>query len=151
MKTLAFLLCSAVAAAVSYADTARIELTCDLDITTESRPGESKPSHETVVVEMLLDPVTRFKAIVIHSVAIPVAVANKAGGAVTAFVDNSDENHWDISNRRDRSKVATDQAAAIDRISGRITAHSVTTVGEASQRVEARGTCAKIGASEPTK
>jgi hypothetical protein len=131
---------------VSYADTATIELTCDLDIITESPHGESKPSHETVVVEMLLDPVTRFKAIVIHSVAIPVAVANKKGGAVTEFVDNSDENHWDISNRRDRSKVATDQAAAIDRTTGHITAHSVTTVGEASQRVEARGTCAKIAA-----
>ena len=151
VKTIPFLLCGVVASAVSYADTATIELTCDLEVTTESPHGDSKRSHETVAVEMLLDPVTRFKAIVIHSVAIPVAVANKKGGAVTAFVDNSDENHWDIANRRDRSKVASDQSAAIDRTTGHITARSVTTVGAASQQVEARGTCTKIDASKQKK
>jgi hypothetical protein len=151
VKTIPFLLCGIVVSGVSYADTATIELTCNLDVTTESPHGDSKQSHETVVVEMLLDPVTRFKAIVIHSVAIPVAVANKKGGAVTAFVDNSDENHWDISNRRDRSKVASDQSAAIDRTTGHITAHSVTTVGEAAQHVDARGTCSKIDTSKQKK
>jgi len=151
VKTIPFLLCAILASRVSYADTTTIELTCDLEVTTESPHGDSKRSHETVAVEMLLDPVTRFKAIVIHSVAIPVAVANKQGGAVTAFVDNSDENHWDISNRRDRSKVASDQSAAIDRTTGHITARSVTTVGAASQQVEARGTCTKIDASKQKK
>ena len=151
VKRSPFLLCGIVASAVSYADTATIELTCELDVTTESPDSDSKQSHETDVVELLLDPVTRFKAIVIHSVAIPVAVANKKGGAVTAFVDNSDENHWDIANRRDRSKVASDQSAAIDRTTGHITARSVTTVGAASQQVEARGTCTKIDASKQKK
>jgi len=94
-------------------------------------------------VEMLLDAATGFKAIRIHSVAIPVAVANKKGGAVTSFVDNSDENRWDISNRRDRSKVASEESATIDRDIGYLTAHSITTVGDASQRVEARGICAQ--------
>jgi hypothetical protein len=97
---------------------------------------------------MLFDAATGFKAITIHSVAIPVAVANKKGGAVTAFVDNSDENRWDISNRRDRSKVASEESAVIDRNTGHITAHSVTTVGDASQHVEARGSCATMDTSK---
>lgn len=143
-SALPLLLCGVVAPLVSYADTEMIELTCDLYVTTQPPHGESKRSHETVGLEMLFDAATGFKAIVIHSVAIPVAVANKKGGAVTAFVDNSDGNRWEISNRRDRSKVASDQAAAIDRNTGQITAHSITTVGDASQRVEARGTCVKV-------
>jgi hypothetical protein len=95
------------------------------------------------MVELLSDAATGFKAIAIHSVAIPVAVANKKGGAVTAFVDNSANKRWDIANRRDRSKVASDESAAIDLKSMRITAHSTTTVGDASQHVEARGSCVK--------
>jgi hypothetical protein len=129
---------------VGYADTETIKLTCDLDVTTQPPDGDSKQSRETAVVEMLFDASTGFKAILIHSVSIPVAVANKKGGAVTAFVDNSDENHWEISNRRDRSEVASDQSAVIDRNTGHITAYSTTTVGDASQHVQARGSCAKI-------
>jgi hypothetical protein len=129
---------------VSYADTETIKLTCDLDVTTRPPYGAPKHSHETAIVEMLFDAATGFKAIRIYSVAIPVAVANKKGGAVTSFVDNSDNNRWDISNRRDRSKVASDESAAIDRNTGHITASSVLTVGEASQHAEARGTCAKV-------
>jgi hypothetical protein len=136
------------ASSASYADTATIKLSCELDITTQSPHGDSKQSHETAMVEMLSDAATGFKAIAVHSVAIAVAVANKKGGAVTAFVDHSDDKHWDISNRRDRSKVASDQSATIDLDDGHITAHSVTTVGDASQHVEARGTCAKIATGE---
>ena len=146
--TLPLLLCAVVALPVSYADTETIKLTCDLDVTTQAPDGEVKQSHETAVVVMLFDAATGFKAITIHSVAIPVAVANKKGGAVTLFVDNSDENRWDISNRRDRSKVASEESAAIDRNTGHITAHSVTTVGDASQHVEARGSCATIDTSK---
>jgi hypothetical protein len=146
--TLPLLLCAVVALPVSYADTKAIELTCDLDVTTQPPDGEVRQSHETAVVVMLFDAATGFKAITIHSVAIPVAVANKKGGAVTAFVDNSDENRWDISNRRDRSKVASEESAAIDRNSGRITAYSITTVGDASQQVKARGSCATIDTSK---
>src|SRR5215472_8550378 len=131
------------ASPVSYADTERINLTCELDVTTRPPNGGAKQSHETAVVEMLFDAATGFKAIRIYSVAIPVAVANKKGGAVTSFADNSTASRWDISNRRDRSKVATDESATIERSTGRITAYSVTTVGDASQRVEARGVCAK--------
>jgi hypothetical protein len=146
--TIPLLLCGVVASPVSYADTETIKLTCDLDVTTQPAYGDSKQSHETAVVEMLFDAVTGFKAILIHSVAIPVAVANKKGGAVTSFVDNSGENHWDISNRRDRSKVASDESVAIDRNNGHITAYSITTVCHASQRVEARGTCTKVDTSK---
>ena len=142
------LLCAVVASPAAYADTERIELTCDLDVTIQPPDGEPKKSHETAVVEMLLDAATGFKAIRIHSVAIPVAVANKKGGAVTSFVDNSDENRWDISNRRDRSKVASDESVAIDRNTGHITAHSITTVGDASQHVQARGTCVRVDTSK---
>jgi hypothetical protein len=130
-----------------YADTETVELTCDLDVRTQPPEGAPKHAHETAVVEMLFDAATGFKAIRIYSVAIPVAVANKKGGAVTSFVDHSDNNRWDISNRRDRSKVASDESAAIDRNTGHITASSVITVGDASQRVEARGTCAKLAKS----
>jgi hypothetical protein len=133
---------------VCYADTETIKLTCDLEVTTQASDGDSKQSRETAVVEMLFDTSTGFKAIVIHSVSIPVAVANKKGGAVTAFVDNSDANHWEISNRRDRSKVASDQSAAIDRDTGHITAYSTTTVGDASQHVQARGSCVKIASAK---
>jgi hypothetical protein len=136
-----------VAPLVSHADTEMIELTCDLYVTTQPPHGEPKRSHETAGLEMLFDATTGFKAIALHSVAIPVAVANKKGGAVTAFVDNSDDTRWEISNRRDRSKVASEQSAAIDRNTGEITAHSITTVGDASQRVEARGTCVKVDTS----
>jgi hypothetical protein len=97
---------------------------------------------------MLFDAATGFKAIAIHSVAIPVAVANKKGGAVTSFVDNSDGNRWDISNRRDRSKVTSEESATIDRNTGHITASSITTVGDASQHVKARGSCATIDSSK---
>jgi hypothetical protein len=142
------LLCAVVASPVTYADTERIELTCDLDVTTQPPEGAPKKSHETAVVEMLLDAATGFKAIRIHSVAIPVAVANKKGGAVTSFVDKSDENRWDISNRRNRSIVASEESAAIDRNTGYITAHAITTVGDASQRVEAQGTCANAAAGK---
>ncbi|HEX8797639.1 MAG TPA: hypothetical protein VF772_03460, partial [Terriglobales bacterium] len=129
--TLPLLLCAVVALPVSYADTEAIKLTCDLDVTTQPPDGEVKQSHETAVVVMLFDAATGFKAITIHSVAIPVAVANKKGGAVTSFVDHSDASRWDISNRRDRSKVASEESAAIDRNTGRLTAHSTTTVGNA--------------------
>jgi hypothetical protein len=144
---LPLLLCAVAASPMGHADTETIELTCDLDVTTRPSYGDTRQSHETAVVEMLFDAATGFKAISIHSVAIPVAVANKKGGAVTSFVDNSDENHWDISNRRDRSKVASDESAAIDRSTGLIMAYSITTVGDASQRVEARGTCVKVNNS----
>jgi len=146
--TIPVLLCGAIASPVSYAHTETIKLTCELDITTQPPYGDSKQSHETALVEMLFDAATGFKAILIHSVAIPVAVANKKGGAVTSFVDNSDEKRWDISNRRDQSKVASDESAAIDRATGHITAYSITTVGDASQHVEARGTCAKVATSK---
>jgi len=144
---LPLLLCAVSASPMGHADTETIELTCDLDVTTQPSYGDARRSHETAVVEMLFDAATGFKAINIHSVAIPVAVANKKGGAVTSFVDNSDENHWDISNRRDRSKVASDESAAIDRSTGLIMAYSITTVGDASQRVAARGTCVKANNS----
>ncbi len=139
---LALLLCAGMASAAGYANTQMIKLTCKLDVTTQPPGGGSRSSHETALVEILFDAATGFKAIRIYSVAIPVAVANKKGGAVTSFVDNSDERRWDISNRRDRSKVASEESAAIDRNTGYLAARSVTTVGDASQQVEARGTCA---------
>jgi predicted RNA methylase len=77
---LPLLLCGVVASPVSYADTETIKLTCDLHVKTQPPYGDSKQSHETAVVEMLLDAATGFKAILIHSVAIPVSVANKKGG-----------------------------------------------------------------------
>jgi hypothetical protein len=147
--TIPLLLGCVLASPVSYADTEVIRLTCDLDVTTQPPVGDSKRSHETAVVEMLFDAGTGFKAIAIHSVAIPVAVANKKGGAVTSFIDNSDKNRWDISNRRDRSKVASEESVAIDRNTLHITAHSVTTVGDAAQHVQAQGTCAKVDTSKP--
>ena len=138
---LLLLLCGGMASAASYANTQTIKLTCNIDVTTNPPGGGSRHSHETAMVEMLFDPATGFKAIRIYSVAIPVAVANKKGGAVTSFVDSSDAQRWDISNRRDRSKVASEESAAIDRNTGELTVRSVTTVGDASQQVEARGSC----------
>ena len=73
------LVCAVVVLPVSYADTQAIKLTCDLDVTTQPPDGEVKQSRETAVVVMLFDASTGFKAITIHSVAIPVAVANKKG------------------------------------------------------------------------
>lgn len=141
--TIPFLLCGAIASPLSYADTQTIELICELDVTTQSPDGHSRQSHETAVVELLLDAAKAFKAIRVHSVAIPVAVANKQGGAVTSFVDHSNEKRWDISNRRDRSKVTSEESATYELTTGYITAHSVAMVGDASQRVEAQGTCAR--------
>jgi hypothetical protein len=147
--TVPLLLCGVVMASpISQADTETIKLSCDLDVTTQPSYGGSRHSHETAAVVLLFDAATGFKAIRIYAVAIPVAVANKKGGAVTSFTDNSDEYRWDISNRRDRSKVASDESAVIDRTTGHITAHSTTTVGEASQQVEARGTCTKVDSSK---
>ena len=141
--TIPFLLCGVAASRLSYADTQTIELTCELDVTTQSADGHSRQSHETAAVELLLDAATGFKAIRVHSVAIPVAVANKQGGAVTSFVDHSNEKRWDISNRRDRSKVASVESATYELATGYLTASSNAVVGDASQRVEARGNCAK--------
>ena len=142
--TIPLLVCAVVASPVSHGDTETIKLTCELEVTTRPPYGDSQRSHEIALVEMLLDRSTGFKAIRIHSVAIPVAVANKKGGAVTSFVDHSDEQHWNISNRRDRSKVASEESATIDRNIGQLTAYSTTTVGDASRHVEARGTCGKF-------
>ena len=142
--TIPLLVCAVVASPVSHGDTETIKLTCELEVTTRPPRGDSQRSHEIALVEMLLDRSTGFKAIRIHSVAIPVAVANKKGGAVTSFVDHSDEQHWNISNRRDRSKVASEESATIDRNIGQLTAYSTTTVGDASRHVEARGTCGKF-------
>jgi hypothetical protein len=137
------LLCGVMASPLSHADTEVIELTCDLDVTTQPSSGTAKHSHEMAVVETLHDAATGFKAIRIHSVAIPVGVANKQGGAVTSFIDNSNESRWDISNRRDRSKVVSEESATIDWKTGEITAHAITTVGDATQHVAAHGVCAK--------
>jgi hypothetical protein len=146
--TIPLLACAVVASPLSHADTETIKLTCELVVTTRPPHEESKRSHEVAVVELLLDRATGFKAIRIHSVAIPVAVANKKGGAVTAFVDHSNENRWDISNRRDRSKVASEESATLDRNLGQLTADSTVTVGDASRHVEARGTCGKVDISK---
>lgn len=144
------LVCAVLASPVSFADTERITLTCDLDVTTQPPIGDATRSHETAQVELLFDAASGFKAITIHSAAIPVAVANKKGGAVTDFVDKSDAQRWEISNRRDRSKVASDERVTIDRKTGHITAYSTTTVGDASQHVEARGHCTQVAARKPT-
>jgi len=141
--TIPLLLCGVVASPLGCADTQTIELTCELDVTTQAADGHSRQSHETAAVELLLDAATGFKAIRVHSVAIPVAVANKQGGAVTSFVDRSDEERWDISNRRDRSKVASEESATYELTTGYLTASSIAMVGDAAQRVEARGSCAK--------
>jgi hypothetical protein len=137
------LCCGLLASPVSYADTETIALTCDLDVTTQSPDGDARQSHEMAEVELQFDTASGFKAITIHSTAIPVAVANKKGGAVTSYIDNSDRQRWEISNRRDRSKVASEERVAIDRNTGQITAYSLTTVGDASRHVEARGRCTK--------
>ena len=142
--TIPFLLCVVVASPLSYADTQTIELTCELDVTTQPADGRSRQSRETAAVELLLDAATGFKAIRVHSTAIPVAVANKQGGAVTSFVDHSNDKRWEISNRRDRSKVASEESATYELATGYLTASSIATVGDASQRVEARGSCAKV-------
>ena len=141
--TIPFLLCAVVASPLSYAGTQTIELICELDVTTQAADGHSRQSHETAAVELLLDAATGFKAIRVHSVAIPLAVANKQGGAVTSFVDHSNEKRWDISNRRDRSKVASEESATYELATGYLTASSIVVVGDAAQRVEARGSCAK--------
>ena len=145
------LCCGVLASPVTYADTETIALSCDLDVTTQPPDGDARHSHEIAAVDLLFDAASGFKAITIHSAAIPVAVANKKGGAVTSFVDNSDPQRWEISNRRDRSKVASEERVAIDRKTGQITAYSVTTVGDASRRVEARGHCTKVDATKQTK
>jgi len=147
--TIPLLLCGVGASPLSYADTQTIELTCELDVTTQPANDHSRQSHETAAVELLLDAATGFKAIRVHSVAIPVAVANKQGGAVTSFVDHSDEKHWDISNRRDRSKVASEESATYELATKYLTAASIAMVGDASQRVEARGSCAKGNSKKP--
>jgi hypothetical protein len=139
------------ASPVTYAATEIVALTCDLDVTTQPPYGEARQSHETAAVELLFDAASGFKAITIHSAAIPVAVANKKGGAVTSFVDHSDSQRWEISNLRDRSKVTSDERVAIDRKTGQITAHSTTTVGDASQHVEAHGRCTKVDIRKRTK
>lgn len=138
------LVCAVAASPVSHADTETIKLTCELEVTTQPPHGDAQRSHEVAVVELLLDRATGFKAIRIHSVAIPVAVANKKGGAVTAFVDHSDEKHWEISNRRDRSQVASEESATLDRNTGQLKADSTMTVGDTSRHVQARGTCGKV-------
>lgn len=145
------LCCGVLASQVSYAGTEIITLTCDLDVTIQPPDGAARRSHETAAVDLMLDAVSGFKAITIHSAAIPVAVANKKGGAVTSFVDHSDPQHWEISNRRDRSKVASDERVAIDRKTGQITAYSVTTAGDASQHVEAHGHCTRVDTAKRIK
>jgi hypothetical protein len=122
-------------------------MTCELDVTTQPSHGEPRHSHERAEVELLFDALSGFKAVTIHSAAIPLAVANKKGGAVTSFRDNSSGERWEISNIRDRSKVASDERVVIDRKTGVISARSITTVGDASTRAEAHGRCAGAAAS----
>lgn len=151
MKAQTFLLlCAAAVSPLSHAATERTTLTCELDVTTQSSNGGPRHSHERAEVELLSDELSGFKAVTIHSAAIPVAVANKKGGAVTSFLDNSSGQRWEISNVRDRSKVASDERVVIDRKTGAISAWSITTVGDAATHVEAHGRCAGA-ASKPQK
>jgi hypothetical protein len=144
------LLCAVAGSPLSHAATQRTTLTCELDITTQPAHGEARRSHERAEIELLFDEVSGFKAVTIHSAAVPVAVANKKGGAVTSFLDHSSGERWDISNVRDRTKVASDERVVIEPKTGVISAYSSTTVGDASERVEAHGHCA-TAASKPQK
>ena len=130
--------------ATSINDVQTIKLTCELDIIVHHPYGDSSKSHETVEVGMLFDNGTGFKAISVKSISVPVNVANSRVGGITSYVDNSDATRWDISSDRQDAASLSRQAAAIDRNTGRLTAYVITTVGNASERAEARGTCVKV-------
>ena len=74
----------------------------------------------------------------------PVNVTNGKDGATTSYVVNSDADRWDISSDRQRAGSLSQQSAAIDRNTGRLTAYVITTVGNASERAEARGLCVEV-------
>ena len=129
--------------ATSIKDVQTIKLTCELDIIVHHPYGDPSKSHETVEVGMLFNDGTGFKALSVKSISVPVNVANSRVGGITSYVDNSDANRWDISSDRQEAASLSRQAAAIDRNTGRLTAYVITTVGNTSERAEARGTCVK--------
>lgn len=133
-----------VVCSVARADVQTIKLTCELNVIVYHPYSKPSSSHETTDVEMQFDDTTGFKAISISSLTVPVNVANSKGGAITSYVDNSDANRWDISSDRERKGSSSQQSAAIDRNTGRLTAYVITTVGNVSERAEARGTCIKV-------
>jgi|HubBroStandDraft_1064217.scaffolds.fasta_scaffold634223_1 hypothetical protein len=129
---------------VAHADYQVIKLTCELDVTVYPPFGAPTKSHETDDVEVDVGATTGFRAISITSNAIPINVTNGRGGAITAFVDNSDDNRWDISSDRQRAGSLTKESVAIDRNTGRLTAYSMLTVGDHTLREEASGICTKV-------
>jgi hypothetical protein len=130
--------------ATTINDVETIKLTCELDVIVYHPYGEPSKSHETEEVEMQFDVGSGFKAISVDSITVPVNVTNGKGGAITSYVDNSDANRWDISSDRQRAGSLSQQSAAIDRNTGRLTVYVITTVGNTSERAEARGTCVKV-------
>jgi len=136
--------------ATSINDVQSIKLTCELDIIVHHPSGDPSKRHETVEVGMLFDDGTGFKAISVKSISVPVNVANGRVGGITSYVDNSDANRWDISSDRQEAAGLSRQAAAIDRNTGRLTAYVITTVGNASERAEARGTCVEVDTTKRT-
>jgi hypothetical protein len=128
----------------AQADVSSTKLTCELDVIVHHPYGEPSNSHETTGVELQIDESTGFRAVLVDSMTIPVSVANSKGGAITAFVDNSDDNRWDLSTDRKRAGSLLQQYVAIDRNTGRLNAFSISTVGNVSERTEARGVCSKV-------
>jgi hypothetical protein len=125
-------------------DTETVKLLCNLDVTVHHPYGEPDKSRETDSVEMQSDASTGFKAILIQSLTIGVSVANAKGGAVISYVENSNNNRWEISSDRKQGNILSQQMAAIDRNTGQLTAYEITTVNGVSERTEAIGTCNKI-------
>ena len=60
------------------------KLTRELDVIVDHPYGEPSTSQETAEVAMQFDDGTRFDAISVESITVPVDVANGKGGAITA-------------------------------------------------------------------
>jgi hypothetical protein len=131
-----------------FAGTQTVKLSCVLDVIVHHPFGAPDKSRETVTVEMLSDPDTRFRAILIDSLTIGVSVGNAKGDSVTSFKDNSTEDRWEIWNDRVQGGTKWEQMASIDRNTGQLIAREITTVGGVSEHTEASGTCNKLDGSK---
>jgi len=124
------------------------QMSCDLEIKTISNAGVSKAGRETSVLEIQeLDTSTSIR---LRSALMPLLVTTARVGAVTVFVDNSNDAKWDISSIRKRGALEPDDERIIlDRKTGEMNAYRSVTSNSLTTSDSATGSCKPLGTKQP--
>jgi hypothetical protein len=137
-----------VACVAQASGTETTQMSCDLDVKTTNNAGLLKTGHETSVLE--IKELETSTSIRLNSATMPVLVTTARVGPVTVFVDNSNDNRWDISSvRKQGTLAADDERIILDRNTGQLTASRSVTADSVTTSDRATGTCKQMGAKQP--